>query len=78
MRKYKYFFFISIALLLHFKSSMVLGQITYRDYKEMSQTLKDLQSKHPSITKLISLTKTQGGKDIWVLEIFKINSKTQP
>jgi hypothetical protein len=78
MRKYKYLFFISIALFLHFTSSMVLGQVTYRDYKEMSQTLKDLQSKHPSITKLISLTKTQGGKDIWVLEIGKINSKNQP
>ena len=78
MRKYKYLFFISIALFLHFKSSMIQGQVTYRDYNEMSQTLKDLQSKHPWITKLISLTKTQGGKDIWVLEIGKINSKNQP
>jgi len=57
---------------------MILGQVTFRDYKEMSQTLKDLQSKHPSITNLISLTKTQGGNDIWVLEIGKVNSKNQP
>ncbi len=78
MRKYKYLLFIGIAILLHFKSIMMLGQVTYRDHMEMSQTLKDLQSKHSGITKLISLTKTQGGKDIWALEIGKVSSKNQP
>ncbi len=78
MRKYIYLFFIGVALILHLKSNMILGQVTYRDHKEISKSLRDLQSRHPGITKLISLTRTSGGNDIWALEIGKINSTNQP
>jgi hypothetical protein len=78
MRKYRYLFFAGIALILHLKSTMILGQVSYRDHKELSLTLQDLQTKYPRITKLISLTKTQGGKDIWALEIGKVNNENQP
>lgn len=78
MRKYRYLFYIGIAFILHFKSTIILGQNTYRDYKELSETLKDLQSKHPRISNLISLAKTEGGKDIWALEIGNFKNKNQP
>src|SRR5882672_10338382 len=42
---------------------------TYSTQAQLSQRLKTLESANPSLTKLQSLAKTTGGKDIWVLEI---------
>ena len=78
MRKYKYLFFLGIALSLHLKSIMIKGQVAYRDHEELSKSLKNLHSQYPQITKLTSLTKTLGKRDIWVLEIGKIDKEYQP
>lgn len=78
MRKFKFLFFLGIALFLHLKSTLMLGQVPYRDHEELSKSLNNLQSQYPQITKLISLTKTEGGKDIWALEIGKKGKEYQP
>lgn len=41
----------------------------YSTHAQVTQRLKALESSHSSLVKLQSLTKTTGGKDIWVLEI---------
>src|SRR5688572_1990265 len=41
----------------------------YSNHAQLSQRLKALESANSSLVKLQSLTKTAGGKDIWVLEI---------
>jgi Zinc carboxypeptidase len=41
----------------------------YSTPEQLGQRLKALESANPSLAKLQSLTKTAGGKDIWVLEI---------
>ena len=41
----------------------------YSNQAQLSQRLKTLESSYPTWVKLQSLTKTAGGKDIWVLEI---------
>jgi len=41
----------------------------YSNHAQLSQRLKSLESANSGLVKLQSLTKTVGGKDIWVLEI---------
>lgn len=41
----------------------------YSNHAQITQRLKSLESSNSSLVKLQSLTKTTGGKDIWVLEI---------
>jgi hypothetical protein len=41
----------------------------YSNHAQLTQRLKALESANSSLVKLQSLTKTTGGKDIWVLEI---------
>jgi hypothetical protein len=41
----------------------------YSNHAQLSQRLKTLESANTSLVKLQSLTKTEGGKNIWVLEI---------
>ena len=78
MRKYKYLLLAGIALILHLKSTLIQAQETYRDHEELSETLNDLHTKYPRITKLIQLTRTHGEKDILALEIGNINNQNLP
>ncbi len=55
-----------------------MGQVPYRDHEELSKTLKNLHTQYPQITRLTSITKTLGKKDIWVLEVGKIDKEYQP
>lgn len=51
---------------------LLLGQALGQDYSnqvQIAQRVKVLESANPSLVKLRSLTRTAGGKDIWVLEI---------
>jgi Zinc carboxypeptidase len=41
----------------------------YSNHTQLSQRLKNLENANSGIVKLQSLTKTAGGKDLWVLEI---------
>jgi len=45
------------------------SQESYRTHKELSTILKQLNAQYPNITRLNSITKTAGNKDIWVLEV---------
>jgi hypothetical protein len=42
---------------------------TYSDHAKLTQRLKAVESANPQSTKLTSLAKTAGGKDVWLLEI---------
>ena len=54
------------------------SQTEYRNFSEISNALKQIQSKHPSNAKLQSLTKTIGGHDIWALTLFKGKPENNP
>ena len=54
------------------------AQSDYRNFGEISNALKQIQSKHSSNTKLQSLTKTVGGHDIWALTLFKGKPENNP
>jgi len=41
----------------------------YRDFKEMSQFLKDAQKKYPQLTKLESIGKSYEGRDLWLMTV---------
>lgn len=41
----------------------------YSNHAQLTERLKTLESSYPTLAKLQSLTKTTGGKDIWLLEI---------
>lgn len=41
----------------------------YSNHAQISQRLKALEAANPTLTRLQSLTRTAGGKDLWVLEI---------
>jgi hypothetical protein len=54
------------------------AQSDYRNSNEITNALKQIQSKHASNTKLQSLTKTIGGHDIWALTLFKGKPENNP
>lgn len=57
-----------VVTLLAFTSVNVFSQ-DYSNYAQLTQRLKALESSNSSLVRLQSLTKTAGGKDIWLLEI---------
>lgn len=67
-------FWISMCLV----SINVFAQSDYRNNNEISNALKQIQSKHASNAKLQSLTKTVGGHDIWALTLFKGKPENNP
>lgn len=54
------------------------AQTDYRNYAEITNKLKSIESKNASIVKLNSLTKTVGGFDIWGLTLAIGNPATKP
>lgn len=62
---------------------MLIGPITiaqnnYSNFNQQSERLKVLQKKHPQSTKLTSLGKTAGNKEIWMLTIGNGSFETKP
>jgi hypothetical protein len=57
-----------IVTLLALTSVNVYSQ-DYSNHAQLTQRLKTLESSNSNVVKLQSLTKTSGGKDIWLLEI---------
>lgn len=51
---------------------------TYSDHARLSQRLKAIESANAQTTKLTSLAKTAGGKDIWLLEIGQGDRSNRP
>ncbi len=50
----------------------------YHNHAQLSQKLKSLESANSGIAKLQSITKTAGGKDIWLMEIGSGDRATHP
>lgn len=57
-----------MAALIAILASHAFGQ-DYSNHAQLTQRLKALESANSNLVKLQSLTKTTGGKDIWLLEI---------
>jgi hypothetical protein len=57
-----------VVTLLALTSVNVYSQ-DYSNHAQLTQRLKTLESSNSNLVKLQSLTKTSGGKDIWLLEI---------
>ncbi|HZY82251.1 MAG TPA: M14 family metallopeptidase [Cyclobacteriaceae bacterium] len=66
-----------LPLLLLLVSQWALAQ-SYSDHAKLSQRLKSLETSNPQSTKLTSIAKTAGGKDIWLLEIGSGDRTTHP
>lgn len=58
----------TVFVALGFLAGQAFGQ-NYSNQSQLSQRLKSLESANLSLVKLQSITRTAGGKDIWVLEI---------
>ncbi|MDP3468063.1 MAG: M14 family metallopeptidase [Daejeonella sp.] len=71
-----------------YKTSVVLwgiflffGELSAQDYSNnsrVSERINSLAKTYPSLVKVKSLTKTLGGKDIWMLSIGKGNTEQKP
>jgi len=65
-----YCFFLIISLLS--------AQTDYSNYSQQTNRLTTLSKTHPQSVKLKSITKTAGGKDIWMMTIGNGNTETKP
>ncbi len=54
------------------------AQAGYSNYSQQSVRLVTLSKNYPQLVKLTSITKTVGGKDIWMLTIGSGNTNTKP
>jgi hypothetical protein len=60
-------------------NTKVTGQRSdYRNHQQMSQDLQNLAQQHPQYTKLQSLVRTAGNKEIWLLTIGTGDIKNKP
>ncbi len=71
MRK-TFFTFLFVAL------SAILFAQEYSNYAEQNNRLSALNKAYPGLTKLVSLGKTNGGKDIWLLTIGTDKTEGKP
>lgn len=56
-------------IFLFTQSNHSIAQADYPDHKQLTERVVGLADNYPQITKLQSLTKTHGNKDIWLLTI---------
>jgi len=54
------------------------SQTGYSNFSQQSNRLNTLGKNFPQLVKLISITKTAGGKDIWMMTIGTGNTETKP
>ncbi len=65
---------ISCCLLMAFTK----GQTNYSNFTQQSARLNSLSKNYPQLVKLKSISKTVGGKDIWILSIGSGNTEAKP
>jgi Zinc carboxypeptidase len=58
--------------------SSTMAQTGYSNYSQQSNRLNILSKNFPQLVKLKSITKTAGGKDIWMMTISSGNPETKP
>lgn len=59
-------------------SSFLQAQADYSNYTQQTNRLSKLSKDYPQLAKLKSITKTAGGKDIWMLTIGAGNTESKP
>ncbi len=67
---------MTVLLILPFQA--LKAQNNYPNHQEMTERLHALSRSYPSLVRLESLTKTLGGKDIWLLSVGSGNLETRP
>lgn len=67
--------FLALPLLMIVASASAQ---TYSDHAKLSQRLKAIESANAQTTRLTSLAKTAGGKDVWLLEIGQGDRTNRP
>jgi len=70
--------FLTTCLFLLIFLSFINAQTGYSNYSQQTARLNSLARTYPQLTKLHSLIKTAGGKDIWQLTIGSGNMDTKP
>ena len=60
---------LSLALVVMIFPSMISGQGRYTNHKQLSQKAVELGKKYPELCSVRSLSKTEGGKDIWLISV---------
>jgi len=58
--------------------SSIVAQAGYSNYSRQTERLINLSKKFPQLVKLKSITKTVGGKDIWMMAIGNGNTEAKP
>src|SRR4051812_11484250 len=69
---------IAFALAGSFLFTTSFSQPGYNNYNQQSSRLNTLSKGFPQLVKLISIAKTTGGKDIWMITIGSGNTDTKP
>jgi hypothetical protein len=59
-------------------TSLLQAQTGYSNYSHQTNRLSKLSKDYPQLVKLKSITKTTGGKDIWMLTIGNGNTESKP
>ena len=59
-------------------SSLLQAQADYSNYSQQASRLSKLSRDYPQLVKLKSITKTVGGKDIWMLTMGTGNTESKP
>lgn len=67
-----------ITGLLCLATNICLAQNNYSNVSQQSSRLSTLAKQYASLAKLTSLTKTAGGKDVWMLVLGTGNTETKP
>ena len=66
------------ACCLFLITSFIAAQTGYSNYSQQSNRLISLSKTYPQSVKLKSISKTAGGKDIWMMTIGNGNTETKP
>jgi len=69
---------LTLFLCTTFLSNILVAQTGYSDYAKQTSRLKSIANANASTTKLVSLGKTSGGKDIWMLTIGTGETSSHP
>lgn len=60
---------VLLFFLLYFSLSLVAVAEDYRDYDAVSTQLREWQGEHSALLELVSMGKSAGGRDIWMMRV---------
>ena len=68
----------AVACCVLFISSLLQAQADYSNYSQQTNRLSKLSKDYPQLVKLKSITKTVGGKDVWMLTVGAGDTESKP